>query len=79
LTWFTILGRAGLADLRRMVEAKIGQPLARWPAGYPFDCWRLYRLRRPGSSGYPNIYQPLQAVEVFAVAHSFTETCGFAA
>jgi hypothetical protein len=26
----------------------------------------------------PNICQPLQAVQVFAVAHSFAETCGFA-
>ena len=36
-----------------MVEAKIGQPRARWPAGYPLSCWPFYRLRRAGSSSRP--------------------------
>jgi len=46
----TILGRAGLADPRRMMKAKIGQPHARPSPGYPFDCWRLYRPRRAAAS-----------------------------
>jgi len=49
----------------------------RWPAAYPLPPILLLGL--DCRKQLPNIYQPLQAVEVFAVAHSFTETCGFAA